>query len=168
MWRLITYPTPSSRHFTNSVPCALPRQTNVFTGETLNYKIAQNGCYGWLLTVISWTPLVSWGLVLAMFLLYLRLPSLLVVMTIFGKSRDLKTKTPSGSLHLFFFRWNKSQKGECIPMQKLTHGLFEIYLIEKATTSKNFMTSLLFTTKAMSISYEALLGGVWIIHHNPE
>ena len=38
-------------------------------GETLNYKIAQNGCYGWLLNVISSAPLVSRGWFLVMFLL---------------------------------------------------------------------------------------------------
>ena len=37
-------------------------------GETLNYKIAQNGCYGWLLNVISSAPLVSRGWFLFRFL----------------------------------------------------------------------------------------------------
>ena len=38
---------------------------------------------------------------------YLRLPSLSIVMTIFGKSRDLKKKTPKTQAACIFFRWNK-------------------------------------------------------------
>ena len=42
---------------------------HVLRGETLNYKIAQDGCYGWLLSIRSWAHLVSWGWFLVMFLL---------------------------------------------------------------------------------------------------
>ena len=51
---------------------------------------------------------------------YWRLPSLLVIMTIFGKSRDLKTKTAKTQAASNFLRWNKCQRIECIQMQKLT------------------------------------------------
>ena len=57
-------------------------------------------------------------------------------MTIFGKSRDLKTKTPKTQAACIFLRWNKSQKVECIQMQKLTYGYVEMYFIEKVMTSQ--------------------------------
>ena len=65
-------------------------------GEALNYKIAQNGCYGWPITVISWAPLVSRDWFLVMFLL-------LEVAITFDTHG-----------------WNKCQKVELIQMQKLT------------------------------------------------
>ena len=67
---------------------------------------------------------------------YWRLPSLSIVMTIFGKSRDLKTKTPKTQVACIFLGWNKSQKVECIQMQKLTYGFVEMYFIEKVMTSQ--------------------------------
>ena len=57
-------------------------------------------------------------------------------MTIFGKSRDLKTKTPKTQAACIFLGWNKSQKVECIQMQKLTYGYVEMYFIEKVMTSQ--------------------------------
>ena len=57
-------------------------------------------------------------------------------MTIFGKSRDLKTKTPKTQTACIFLRWNKFQKVECIQMDKLTHGYIEMYFIEKVITSQ--------------------------------
>ena len=57
-------------------------------------------------------------------------------MTIFGKSRDLKTKTPKTQAACIFLRWNKCQKVEFIKMQKLTYGFVEIYVIEKVMTSQ--------------------------------
>ena len=67
------------------------------------------------------------------------MPSLSVVMTIFGKSRDLKTKTPKTQSACIFLRGNKSQRVECIQMQKLTNGFVEIHVVEEKV-----MTSLLF------------------------
>ena len=55
-------------------------------------------------------------------------------MTIFGKSRDLKTKNPKTEAPCIFLRWNKCQGLECIQMQKLTYGFVEIYVIEKVMT----------------------------------
>ena len=66
---------------------------------------------------------------------YSRLPSLLVVMAIFGKSHDLKTKTPKTQAACIFLRWNKCQREECIQRQKLTYGFVEIF-IEKAMTQQ--------------------------------
>ena len=57
-------------------------------------------------------------------------------MTIFGKSRDLKTKTPKTQAACIFLRWNKSQKVECIQAQKLTYGYVEMYFTEKVMTSQ--------------------------------
>ena len=39
-------------------------------------------------------------------------------MTIFGKSRDLKTKFPKTQAACFFLQWNKCLKVECFQMQK--------------------------------------------------
>ena len=52
--------------------------------------------------------------------------NLLVVMTIFGKSRDLKTKTPKTQAAYIFLQWDKNQRVECIQVQKLTQGFGEI------------------------------------------
>ena len=48
---------------------------------------------------------------------------------IFGKSRDLKTKTPKTQAACIFLRWNKSQKVVCTQMQKLRYGYVEMYFI---------------------------------------
>ena len=55
-------------------------------------------------------------------------------MTLFGESRDLKTKTPKTQAACIFLRWNKCQKVEFIQMQKLTYRFVEIYVIEKVMT----------------------------------
>ena len=47
-------------------------------------------------------------------------------MTIFGKSRNLKTKTPKNKAAFIFLQWDKSQRVECIQEQKLTYGFVEI------------------------------------------
>ena len=60
-------------------------------------------------------------------------------MPIFGKSRDLETKTPKTQAASVFLRWNKCQKVQFIQMQKLTHGFVEIYVIEKFMTSQKLM-----------------------------
>ena len=60
-------------------------------------------------------------------------------MTIFGKSCDLKTKTPKTQAACIFLRWNKFQKVECIQMQKLTYGYVEMYFIEKVMTSQKLL-----------------------------
>ena len=66
-----------------------------------------------------WALLVSWGWFLA----------------IFGKSCDLKTKTPKTQAVSIFPWWNKCERIECIQMQKLTYGFVEIHVIEKAMMS---------------------------------
>ena len=48
-------------------------------------------------------------------------------MTIFGTSRDLKTKTPKTQTAWVFLQWNKCLKVECIQMQKLTYRFALIY-----------------------------------------
>lgn len=65
-------------------------------------------------------------------------------MTIFGKARDLKTKTPKIQAACIFLPWNKYQREECIQMQTLTYGFVETRVIETAMTSQKRMTSLLF------------------------
>ena len=57
-------------------------------------------------------------------------------MTIFSKSPDLKTKSPKTQAACIFLRWNKSQKVECIQMQKLTYGYVEMYFTEKVMMSQ--------------------------------
>ena len=52
-------------------------------------------------------------------------------MTTFGKSRDLKTKTPKTQAACIFLRWENSQRVECIQMQKLTYGFIEMYVLKK-------------------------------------
>ena len=42
---------------------------------------------------------------------YLRLPSLLAVMTVYGKSHDLKTKTPKTQAALYIFLHGQKPKG---------------------------------------------------------
>ena len=64
-----------------------------------------------------------------------RLPSLSIVMTIFGKSRDLKTKTPKTQAACVFLQRNKCLKVECIQMQKLTYGFAVICITKKVMTS---------------------------------
>ena len=71
-------------------------------------------------------------------------------MTIFGKSRDLKTKTPKTQAACIFLRWNKSQKVECIQMQKLTYGYVEMYFIGKVMTSQKLYDAM--TVLAMQIT----------------
>ena len=56
-------------------------------------------------------------------------------MTIFGKSRDLKTKTPKTQAACVFLQWNKCLKAECIQMQKLTYGFAVICITKKVMTS---------------------------------
>ena len=56
-------------------------------------------------------------------------------MTIFGKSRDLKTKTPKTQAACVFLQWNKCLKVECIQMQKLTYGFAMICITRKVMTS---------------------------------
>ena len=56
-------------------------------------------------------------------------------MTIFGKSRDLKTKTPKTQAACIFLQWNKCLKVECIQMQKLTYGFAVICITKKVMTS---------------------------------
>ena len=56
-------------------------------------------------------------------------------MTIFSKSRDLKTKTPKTQTACVFLQWNKRLKVECIQMQNLTYGFAVICI------TKNVMTS---------------------------
>ena len=65
-------------------------------------------------------------------------------MTIFGKSRDLKTKTPKTQAACIFLRGNKCQKVEFIHMQKLTYGFVEIYVIEKLMTSQKLHDAITF------------------------
>ena len=55
-------------------------------------------------------------------------------MTIFGKSRDLKTKTPKTQAACVFLQWNKCLKVECIQMQKLTYGFAVICITKKVMT----------------------------------
>ena len=45
-------------------------------------------------------------------------------MTIFGKSRDLKAKTPKTEAVGIFLRSNKYQREECIQMPKLKYAVF--------------------------------------------
>ena len=56
-------------------------------------------------------------------------------MTIFGKSRDLKTKTSRTQAACVFLQWNKYLKVEWIQMQKLTCGFAVIYITKKVMTS---------------------------------
>ena len=56
-------------------------------------------------------------------------------MTIFGKSRDLKTKTPKTQAAYIFLQWNERQGVEYIQIHKLTYGFVEIYVIEKVMTT---------------------------------
>ena len=55
-------------------------------------------------------------------------------MTIFGKTRDLKTKTPKTQAGCVFLQCSKCLKVECIQMQKLTYG-FAVICITKVMTS---------------------------------
>ena len=56
-------------------------------------------------------------------------------MTIFGKSRDLKTKTPKTQAACVFLQWNNYLKVECIQMQKRTYGFAVICNTKKVMTS---------------------------------
>ena len=56
-------------------------------------------------------------------------------MTIFGKSRDLKTKTPKTRAACVFRQWNKCLKVECIQMQKLKYGFAVICITKEIMTS---------------------------------
>ena len=56
-------------------------------------------------------------------------------MTIFGKSRDLKTKTPNTQAACFFLQWNKCLKVECIQMLKLTYEFAVICITKKVMAS---------------------------------
>ena len=110
--------------------CSVYKKVSTLVPRPLsNYKKAQNVCYWWLLTIISWAPLSILGLVFGSSFFYWRLPSLLVVMTIFGKSRDLKTKTPKTQVASIFFPWNKCQRIECIQMQNWRKDLLKLFYI---------------------------------------
>ena len=56
-------------------------------------------------------------------------------MTTFGKSRDLKTKTPKTQAACVFLQWNKCLKVECIQIQKLTYGFAVICITKKVRKS---------------------------------
>ena len=58
------------------------------------------------------------GLVFGHFFFYLRFPSLSVVMTRFGKSCDLKTKTLKTQAAYIFLKLHKGKRVTCIKMQK--------------------------------------------------
>ena len=56
-------------------------------------------------------------------------------MTIFGKSRDPKTKTSKTQAACVFLQWNKCLKVDCIQMQKLMYGFAVICITKKVMTS---------------------------------
>ena len=60
-------------------------------------------------------------------------------MTIFGKSRDLKTKTPKTQSACVFLQWNKCLKVEYIQMQKLTYGFAVICITKKSNDVIKFL-----------------------------
>ena len=71
-------------------------------------------------------------------------------MTIFGKSRHLKTKTPKTQAACVFLQWNKCLKVECIQMQKLTYGFAVNCITKKVTTSYSFCDVITFSIKYIS------------------
>ena len=44
------------RRATQTTETDIAMKNNMVKGEKLNYKMVQNGCYGRLLTIISWAP----------------------------------------------------------------------------------------------------------------
>ena len=52
-------------------------------------------------------------------------------MIIFGKSCDLKTKSPKTQACYIFLRWNKCQRIQCIQMEKLVYGFVVICITVK-------------------------------------
>ena len=56
-------------------------------------------------------------------------------MTILGKARDMKTKTPKTLAASFFLRRNKCERVECIQVQNLTYGFDVICVALKVMTS---------------------------------
>lgn len=71
-------------------------------------------------------------------------------MTIFGKSRDLKTTTTKTQAAYTFSQRNKSERVECIQMHKLTYGFVEIYAIEKVMTSQKLYDVITFCVTQIS------------------
>ena len=77
-------------------------------------------------------------------------------MTIFGKSHDLEIKTPKTQAAFIFLRWKKSQKVECIQMQKLTYGYVEMYFIEKVITSQKLYDVITFLVMQINANHTSV------------